>query len=338
MIPGRLQLLAIVMLLPGLVASEMHMFGGHRDPRQLLPIATLSRPGTAGGNLLAMGDVTGLSSTAKTLSILADGATTDAAPAPAEKFEWLPGIAILWGILMVRLAIARKRREGVIHAEADDSTEKLTLSGPLVGNCSGDKAPLYREVIAGYNRLKDGTASTGEVDDLRRRTRSLLGGCDGKGRRNLRGLKALLDWLDNVRTSGRITITVQQLLEKKMGSWDIECGIDAGGRTIKAKKSVKGNAEVNGCVLQVPWDANGGIKVWMHLTDDGYETCWGHFGPITMSSAAVLQDPSGMSRAFHTDQFDKDFKLVFKIQRNFSPLPRFANDMIAVTDAAPLKA
>jgi hypothetical protein len=123
-----------------------------------------------------------------------------------------------------------------------------------------------------------------------------------------------------------------------MGSWDIECGIDAGGQTVKAKKNVNGNAEVDGCVLNVPWDANGGIKVWMHLTDSGYETCWGHFGPITMSSAEVLQDPSGMSRAFHTDQFDKDFKLVFKIQRNFSPLPCFANNMGALTDAATLKA
>jgi hypothetical protein len=123
-----------------------------------------------------------------------------------------------------------------------------------------------------------------------------------------------------------------------MGSWDIECGIDAGGQTIKAKRNVNGNAEVDDCVLNVPWDANGDIKIWMHLTDSGYETCWGHFGPITMSSAEVLQDPSGKLRVFHADQFDKDFKLVFNIQRNFSPLPCFANDMRALTDTAALKA
>ncbi len=175
-------------------------------------------------------------------------------------------------------------------------------------------------------------------DELRRSARSLLKRRDGQVQFELREVKELLDWLDNARTSGRITITVQQLREKKMGSWDIECGIDAGGQTIKAKKSVKGNAEVDGCVLKVPWDANGDIKVWMHLTDSGYETCWGHFGPIAMSSAEVLQDPSGKSRAFHADQFDKDFKLVFKIQRNFSPLPSFANNMGALTDAAALKA
>ncbi len=80
------------------------------------------------------------------------------------------------------------------------------------------------------------------------------------------------------------------------------------------------------------------IKVWMHLAESGYETCWGHFGPITMSSAEVLQDSSGMSRAFHTDQFDKDFKAVFNIQRNFNPLPCFSNNMGALTDAAALKA
>jgi hypothetical protein len=88
----------------------------------------------------------------------------------------------------------------------------------------------------------------------------------------------------------------------------------------------------------LPWDPNGTIKVWMHLAEIGYETCWGHFGPITMSSTEVLQKSSGLLREFHTDQFDKDFKLVFKIQRNFSPLPCFANNMEAVTDAAALKA
>jgi hypothetical protein len=184
--------------------------------------------------------------------------------------------------------------------------------------------------MEGYNRLKDGTASTGAVDELRRSARSYLEGRDGQVQNELREVKELLVWLDNARTSGRITITVQQLRERKMGSWDIECGIDAGGRTIKVKKNVKGNAEVGGCVLNVPWDASGNIKVWMHLAESGYETCWGHFGPITMSSAEVLQDSSGMSRAFHTDQFDKDFKAVFNIQRNFNPLPCFSNNMAAL--------
>jgi hypothetical protein len=204
--------------------------------------------------------------------------------------------------------------------------------GSLQQSVQQTEGPLYHEVIDGYARLKDGTASTGEVDELRRSARSLLKGRGRQAQYELQEVKELLDWLDNARTSGRITITVQQLRERKMGSWDIECGIDAGGQTIKAKKNVNGNAEVDGCVLNVPWDANGGIKIWMHLTDSGYETCWGHFGPITMSSAEVLQDPSGMLRAFYTDHFDKDFKLVFKIQRNFAALPNFDP-----TNASPIK-
>ena len=106
-----------------------------------------------------------------------------------------------------------------------------------------------------------------------------------------------------------------------MGKWDIEFGIDAGNRTAKAKISVAGNLEVANCALKVPWDPGTSIKLWMHLSDVGYETCSGHFGPISMSSTEVLQDVSGLLRGFHAEQFDKDFKVAFSIQRNFGELP-----------------
>lgn len=333
MVPNWLHWLSIFALLLNLVASEAISVGQAASP-------TFSRRSTAQGDSLVKNGPVGSDSTLKNSSVLGDDVASDAAdvPAPAAAYQWFVRLLALSGILLAYLVKARKQKERALQAVIHKSTEHVTRSRQLTAESSENIAPLYREVIDGYNRLKDGTASTGEVDELRRSARSLLKQCDGEVQYELREVKELLDWLDNARTCGRITITVQQLREKKMGSWDIECGIDAGGQSVKARKSVKGNAEVDGCVLKVPWDANGGIKVWMHLTDSGYETCWGHFGPITMSSAEVLQDPPGMLRAFHTDQFDKDFKLVFTIQRNFSPLPCFANNMGALTDAAALKA
>jgi hypothetical protein len=333
MVPNWHNLLSIFALLLCSVASEVIIVGDTAS-------STFSRRSTAQGDPLVMNGPSGSDSTLKNPSALRGDVAGDAGvvPVPALAYQLFVRFLAVWGILLACLVKARKRKERALQAAIHESTKHVTRSKQLMAECSADKALLYREVIDGYSRLKNGTASTGEVDELRRSARSLLEGRDGQVQYELQEVRELLDWLDNARTSGRISITVQQLRERKMGSWDIECGIDAGGQTIKARKNVNGNAEVDGCVLNVPWDANGGIKVWMHLTDSGYETCWGHFGPIAMSSAEVLQDPSGKSRAFHTDQFDKDFKLVFKIQRNFSPLPCFANDMRALTVAAALKA
>jgi len=291
-----------------------------------------SRRNIAEGDPLVMNAPAGLDSTPKRLSTAGEEVPGDAdvVPTPAPADRSFMRLLAFWGIIFAYRAIARKRKERALQTAAQGSTDHVPPSPRLAAECSPEKAALYREVMEGYNRLKDGTASTGAVDALRRSARSYLEGRDGHLQNELREVKELLVWLDNARTSGRITITVQQLRERKMGSWDIECGIDAGGRTIKVKKNVKGDAEVGGCVLNVPWDASGNIKVWMHLAESGYETCWGHFGPITMSSAEVLQDSSGMSRAFHTDQFDKDFKAVFNIQRNFNPLPCFSNNMAAL--------
>lgn len=333
MVPNWLHLLSIVAFLLSLIASEVILVGEASS-------RTFSRGSTAEGNPLVMNCPSGPDSTLKTRSILGDDVAGDAdvIPAPAAAYQWFVRLLAVWGVLLVYLGKAWQRKEGVLQPVIRESTEHVTRSRQLIAPCLADKATLYREVIDGYNRLKDGTASTGEVDELRRSARSLLKGRDGQVQFELPEVKELLDWLDNARTSGRITITVQQLREKKMGSWDIEFGIDAGAQSIKGKKTVKGNSDVNGCVVMLPWDPNGTIKVWMHLAEIGYETCWGHFGPIAMSSTEVLQKSSGLLREFHTDQFDKDFKLVFKIQRNFSPLPCFANNMGALADAVALKA
>ena len=333
MVPNWLHLVSIVTLLLSLIAFEVILVGETASP-------TSPRRSSAEGDTLVMNGPAGSESKLKKPLVLGNDVASDVnvVPAPAAADQWFVRLLAFWGILLAYRLKARMPKERAPQAAIHGSTEHVTRSRQLKLELSADKATLYREVIDGYNRLRDGTTSTEQVDELRRSARSLLKECGGEVQYQLREVKQLLDWLDNALTAGRIAITVQQLRERKMGSWDIECGIDAGGQTIKAKKSVKGNAEVDGCVLNVPWDANGGIKVWMHLTDSGYETCWGHFGPITMSSAEVLQDPSGMSRAFHTDQFDKDFMLMFKIERNFSPLPCFANNGGASTGAVARKA
>jgi hypothetical protein len=318
MSPNRLHLLSLVVLLLSSVASEVILVGKASSP-------TFSRRSIAEGESLVMNDPIGADSTLKTHSVLGGDVAGDADvdPTPADEYQWFVRLLAIWGILLAYRVKARKWQNSARQAASNESTEQITPARQLTAECSATEGPLLREVLDGYNRLRDGTASTEEVDELRRNARSLLEGRGRQAQHELQEVKELLDWLDNARTSGRITITVEQLRERKMGSWDIECGIDAGGQTIKAKKNVKGSAEVDACFLNIPWDADGGIKIWMHLTDSGYENCWGHFRPITMSSAEVLQDPSGMLRAFYTDHFDKDFKLVFKIQRNFSPLPSF---------------
>lgn len=253
----------------------------------------------------------------------------DAETAPDSALQYFFRMFFMVASLMVFRSIARKRRETAAQSAHDGSTHADTRTRLPAGALSADAATALRQVVDGYNRLKDGLASAADVDELRTRARSLLNGSSLRPQCELPGLATLLEWLDHVRTSGSVTIKVQQLREGKMGAWDIECGIDAGHRAIKTAKRVKGTAQVDGCALQVPWEANGAIKLWMHLTDSGYEKCWGHFGPILMSSTQVLRDPSGMVREFHTDDFDKDFKLTFTIHRNFPSLPSLEGGAMA---------
>jgi hypothetical protein len=180
----------------------------------------------------------------------------------------------------------------------------------------------YADVVNGYSLLKGGTASTADVDDLRSKARLLLKGSKHYPAHKLEEVKALLGWLDNARTVGRVTIEVRQLREKKKwGSWAMECGIAAGGVTAKVKKCVKGDTDVAGCAVEVPWNPDASITVWMHLTDTGYEGCWGHVGPVGFCSEAILQQKSGLVREFYADEYDKDFRLRFAISRNFGSLP-----------------
>ena len=253
-------------------------------------------------------------------------ADVDAVPAPAAALQWFVSLVAIWLFGLSRLAKARNQKAGTLEADNSSSQKRLELLSQDTSHISASASPAYRDVVAGYDRLKDGKASTAEVDELRRRARSLLSGRDEQAQYELREVRALLDWLDNARTYGRITITVQQLRVRKMGKWDIECGIDAGNRTAKAKMSVAGSVEVGNCALKVPWDPGSNIKLWMHLSDVGYETCSGHFGPISMSSTEVLQDASGLVRGFHAEQFDKDFKVAFSIQRNFGEMPSVRAD------------
>jgi hypothetical protein len=245
----------------------------------------------------------------------------DADTAPDSAFQFVVRMIFAMCSLMLFSTVARKRREAAAESANDESPQRDIQPMVSAAVLSTDAAAALRQVVDGYNRLKDGLASAADVDELRIRARSLLTASSFRPPSEFRGLKALLQWLDQVRTSGSVTIQVQRLRESKIGAWDIECGIEAGGRAIKTAKRVTGTAQVEGCALQVPWDASGVIKLWMHLTESGYEKCWGHFGPIAMSSTQVLQDPSGMVREFHTDDFDKDFKLIFTIRRNFPSLP-----------------
>jgi hypothetical protein len=181
-------------------------------------------------------------------------------------------------------------------------------------------------LLPGYNRLKDGTASKKDVDELRDIATSFIKQCAHKPSHVLLQVNALLGWLNVVRTTGRVTITVRQLCERKQwGFWAMECGIDAGGQRIKMAMAVKGDANVGGCVLQIPWDPDSSIAVWMHLADAGYETCWGHAGPIGVSSKEVVQEQSGLLREFCADQYGKDFKVRFTISRNFAALPTLSD-------------
>jgi hypothetical protein len=266
---------------------------------------------------------TGSDSRLATLAVSGDGAAADvdAVPAPAAVLQWVVSLVAIWLFGLSRFAKARNQNAGTLQAEMSESHKSLELLSLDPSQVSASASPACRDVIQGYERLKTGNASTAEVDELRRRARSLLSGRDAQATYELRDVRALLDWLDNARRYGRITITVQQLRVRKMGKWDMECGIAAGIRTAKAKMSVAGNMEVGNCALKVPWDPGGSIKLWMHLSEVGYETCWGHFGPISMSSAEVLQDASGLSRGFHAEQFDKDFKVAFSIKRNFGEMP-----------------
>ena len=271
---------------------------------------------------------TGSDSKLQTLAVSGEGAAADvdAVPAPVAALQWFVSLVAIWLFSLSRLAKARNQRAGTLEADISESQKRLELLSRDTSHISASASPAYRDIVTGYDRLKDGKASIAEVDELRRRARALLSGRDEQAQYELREVRALLDWLDNARTYGRITITVQQLRVRKMGKWDIECGIDAGNRTVNAKMSVAGSVEVGNCVLKVPWDPGSNIKLWMHLSDVGYETCSGHFGPISMSSAEVLQDASGLLRGFHAEQFDKDFKVAFSIKRNFGEMPSVRAD------------
>jgi len=248
-------------------------------------------------------------------------ADVDTVPAPAAALQWFVSLVAVWLFSLSRLAKARNQMAGTLEGDNSSSQNRLELLSQDTSHISAIASQAYRDIVTGYDRLKDGKASTAEVDELRRRARALLSGRDELAQYELREVRALLDWLDNARTYGRITITVQQLRVRKMGKWDIECGIDAGNRTAKAKMSVVGNMEVGNCALKLPWDPGSNLKLWMHLSDVGYETCSGNFGPISMSSMEVLQDASGLLRGFHAEQFDKDFKVAFSIKRNFGEMP-----------------
>jgi len=197
------------------------------------------------------------------------------------------------------------------------------------------ESSAYRDLLPGYNRLKDGTASKKDVDELRDIARSFINAYAHTPSHALLEVSTLLGWMNYARTTGRVTITVRQLCERKhWGLWAMECGIDSDGQRVKMAMAVKGEANVGGCVLQIPWNPDSRITVWMHLADAGYETCWGHAGPIGASSKAVVQEQSGLLREFYADEFGKDFKVRFTISRNFTALPALSD----YCDESPTKA
>ena len=260
-------------------------------------------------------------------------AGADAVSSPDPTIESFLGIVLvaIWLVTLRYITHVRRKSEILSQVDVDDSDERTETIQDAPRDVARDSR-TYQMVKDRYNRLRDGTASTTDVDELRETARSLLMGHNDMAQGQRLQVKGLLEWLDYARTQGCITITVQQLRERKMGSWDIEFGIDAGTRSIKGKKTVKGNSDINGCVVKLPWDPSGTIKLWMHLADIGYETCWGHFGPIAMTSAEVLQESSGLSREFHADQYDKDFKVAFKIERNFRQLPNSLSQVFKVAE------
>ncbi len=300
----------------------------HGTPTRDAPSAVFGERKISASGALALGN----RSTARleTRALSGDGAAADvdAVPAPAAALQWIVSIVAIWLFGLSRLARARNQRAGTPEAGKSSSEKRLELLGRVKSDVLEADSPAYREIVKGYARLKEGKASTAEVDDLRRRARSLISGRDEPGQYELREVRALLEWLDHARTHGRITITVQQLRVRKMGTWDIEFGIGAGNRTAKAKMSVAGIVEVSQCGVTVPWDPSSSIELWMHLSDAGYETCWGYFGPILMASKEVLQDTSELLRVFHAEQFDKDFKVAFSINCNFDEMPGFRADKV----------
>ena len=226
--------------------------------------------------------------------------------------------ALLTAKLLLLLGRYNHWRKG-----SPEEPSALTADAP---HDDASETSAYLGLLPGYNRLRDGTASKTDVDELRHIARSFINAHAHKPSKALQEVNALLGWLNYARTTGRVTITVRQLRERKQwGLWAMECGIDAGGQRVKAAMNVKGEADVNGCVLQIPWDPDSSITVWMHLTDAGYETCWGHAGPIGVTAKEVVQEQSGLLREFCADQFGKDFKVRFTISRNFTALPTLSD-------------
>jgi hypothetical protein len=257
-----------------------------------------------------------------TLAVSGDGAAADvdAVPAPYAFLQWFVSLLAIWLVGFSRSAKTQNHK-AANQVDSGDSQKRLELVSLDPSHVSASASRAYCDVIEGYERLKGGRASTLQVDELRQQARSLLSGRDEQALYELREVRTLLDWLDNARIHGRITITVQQLRVRKMGKWEMECGIAAGAKTAKVKMAVAGNLDVVNCSVKVPWDPSSSVKLWMRLLDIGYETCCGHFGPISMSSAEVLQDGSGLLRGFHAEQFDKDFKVAFAMTRNFDVMP-----------------
>jgi hypothetical protein len=226
--------------------------------------------------------------------------------------------ALLTTKLLVLLGKYNHWRKG-----SPEEQSALTTDAPHV---YVSESSAYRDLLPGYNRLKNGTASKTDVDELRHIATSFISAYARKPSNALLEVNALLGWLNYARTTGRVTIAVRQLCERKQwGFWAMECGIDSGGQRVKMAMAVKGDANVGGCVLQIPWDPDSSITVWMHLTDSGYETCWGRAGPIGVSSKEVVQEQPGLLREFCADQFGKDFKVRFTISRNFTALPTLSD-------------
>ena len=94
-----------------------------------------------------------------------------------------------------------------------------------------------------------------------------------------------------------------------------------GNRVVAAEPTqVKGEFPVENFAAHIPWNPDRRITVWMHLTDSGYTTCWGH-RDINLCSKEVLQEKPPTWEDFFADQYDRDFKLGFDIERNFEALP-----------------
>jgi serine/threonine protein kinase len=232
--------------------------------------------------------------------------------------------ACTMGVVVCLLTVAvfsnmrRHRLEAAYSNLEQKNTDLQSSLNNATANISGDP---FGELVGIHRRLEEGTASNADIVDFYSRANTFLD-LNPPNYQKVQVTK-MLKWLDDARI-GKVTITVRQLQANTWKSYAIDCGIDANGQSVRATKNVNADVDVDGCVLEVPWDPDINVKIWMHLTGSGYETCWGQYGPISLCSKEVLQDKSGAWREFFADQYDKDFKLGFTIERNFGPLPSLA--------------